>query len=255
MGGVGSVGPFELHAGYAALVMVGFALTVAFPVTSHFARADDRRRYWVMQGITVVSAMVGAKIAVVLGDALWPLQPFDDWWALFGSGRSVVGALLFGFLGAEAAKPLLSYDIPPNDRFAAVLPFSIGIGRIGCFLAGCCRGVPWDGPWAVTDSDGIARHPAQLYEALFHIAMGLVLLRLWRRRALFGRLFAVYLGAYGIFRFLTEFLRETAKPYAGLSAYQWLSLAMIAAGAVALVVRTVRPPASWARWRAERSLA
>ena len=51
---------------------------------------------------------------------------FHDWGALLGGGRSIAGALLFGFLGVEAAKPLLRYDIPPNDRFAIVLPFSIG---------------------------------------------------------------------------------------------------------------------------------
>jgi hypothetical protein len=38
-----------------------------------------------MQLITIASAMIGAKVAVVLGDALWPLRRFDDWWALLGS--------------------------------------------------------------------------------------------------------------------------------------------------------------------------
>ena len=145
---------------------------------------------------------------------------FHDWGELLGGGRSIAGALLFGFLGVEAAKPLLRYDIPPNDRFAIILPFSIGLGRIGCLIVGCCRGEPWDGPWAITYADGIPRHPAPVYEMLFHWAMGFLLIALWRRQILFGRLFALYLLSYGVFRFLTEFLRETPKAFGGMSAYQ-----------------------------------
>src|SRR5207253_3528269 len=157
---------------------------------------------------------------------------------------------LFGFLAVEAAKPLLRYDIPPNDRFAVVLPFSIGLGRIGCLLAGCCRGAPHDGPLSIAYDDGVLRHPAQLYEVLFQLAAGYALLVLWRRKLLFGRLFALYLVAYGIFRFLTEFVRETAKPYHGLSAYQLMCVAMVVAGGAALYLRSSRrQPASWNRWK------
>lgn len=239
----------DIHASYAGLMLASLALVFAVPSTAHFTRPDDRRRYYAMQAITLVGALLGAKLAVVLGDALWPLRPFDDWAALAASGRSIVGALLFGFLVVEAAKPLLGYDIPPNDRFAVVLPFSIGIGRIGCLLAGCCRGLPWDGPLAVAYDDHVLRHPAQLYETLFQFAAGWILLRLWRRQALFGRLFALYLCAYGVFRFFSEFLRDTAKPFDGLSAYQWMSLAMVAAGSAALYLRGRRQPASWDRWK------
>jgi len=242
--------PFDLHAGYMIMVVLGFALTLSFPLTKHFADPRDRKRYYTIQIVTIVAAVIGAKIAVVLGDALWPLQPFHDWYALLGSGRSIVGALLFGFIAAEVAKPILRYDIPPNDRFAVILPFSIGIGRVGCLIAGCCRGVPWDGPWAISYGDGIPRHPAPLYEMLFNIAMGFVLLALCRRQILFGRLFALYLLSYGVFRFLIEFIRDTAKPYDGLSAYQLMCIVMIVAGAWALIARSRRQPESWAKWRA-----
>ena len=87
---------------------------------------------------------------------------------------------------------------------------------------------------AITYSDGIPRHPAPLYEMVFHWAMGFLLIALWRRHVLFGRLFAFYLASYGVFRFFTEYLRETPKAYGDLSAYQIMSLAMIVAGGAAL---------------------
>lgn len=240
---------FDLHLGYASMVLVGLALTLAFPVTRHFREPLGRRRYYALQAITAVCALIGAKVAVLFGDASWPFEEFHDWGALLGGGRSLAGALLFGFLGAEAAKPLLRYDIPPNDRFAIVLPFSIGLGRVGCLLAGCCRGVPFDGAWAITYGDGIARHPAPVYELLFHWIAGAVLVVLWRRQILFGRLFAAYLASYGVFRFFTEFIRETPKAYGELSGYQIMGLMMIVAGGIAIVARTVRQPASWQRWK------
>lgn len=240
---------FDLHFGYAVMVILGLGLVLAFPVTKHFESPQDRRRYYMMQAIAAVCAVLGAKLAVVLGDALWPLREFHGWASLMQSGRSIAGALLFGFLGVEAAKPLLHYDIPPNDRFAIILPFSIGLGRIGCHIVGCCRGLPYDGPWAITYADGIPRHPAPAYEMVFHWAMGFLLIALWRRHWLFGRLFAFYLVSYGVFRFFSEYLRETPKAYGGLSAYQLMSVIMIVAGGVALIARTVRQPAHWEQWK------
>ena len=186
-----------------------------------------------------------------MGDALWPLEHFDDWMALLLSGRSIIGALVVGFLMAEAAKPFMSYKMPPNDRFAVILPFSIGIGRFGCYLAGCCRGLPYDGPLSIAYADGIARHAIAFYEMAFHIAAGLLLLQLYRRKILFGRLFALYLILYGTFRFQTEFLRVTEKAFLGFSAYQWFALAAIVAGIITIALRSARQPSTWAAMRAE----
>jgi phosphatidylglycerol:prolipoprotein diacylglycerol transferase len=239
----------DVHVTYPILMIASVALLLAFPTMQQFVRPDDRGRYYTMQAITALGAAVGAKLGVLFGDALWPLRPFDDWSALVVSGRSIAGALLFGFLAVEICKPLLRYDIPPNDRFAVALPFSVAVGRIGCLIAGCCRGAPYDGPLAIAYDDGVLRHPAQLYEVVFQLAVGLTLLALYRRNRLFGRLFALYLAAYGAFRFGTEFIRDTAKPFGGLSAYQLMSVGMVIAGIVAIVLRTRRQPDSWNRWR------
>jgi prolipoprotein diacylglyceryltransferase len=169
----------------------------------------------------------------------------DDWRIILVSGRSITGALIGGFAAAELAKPFLEYKLPPNDRFAAVLPFSLGIGRIGCALSGCCLGSPYSGFCSVTYSDGIARYPTQLLEAVFQFAIGVFFFWAVKRRILFGRLFSMYLVAYGCFRFLTEFIRATPKDFGGYSAYQWFALAMVLLGASFLVKRTLRRPQCW----------
>lgn len=225
---------------YVLFAGLGLALALLFPVTKHLRKREQRQSYYTLQIITLVGAVVGAKLSVLLGDHGWPFVPISDWGAVLLSGRSVTGALILGFAAAEAAKPLMGYTLPPNDRFATLLCFSLAIGRLGCLAAGCCRGIPWDGPWAIH-----GRHPIPVYEILFLVATGGAFLFLLRRGLLFGRLFSVYLIVYGVFRFLTEPLRETPKLFGTFSGYQLLCLVMILLGAAFLVKRTLRPPAAW----------
>lgn len=231
----------NLQAAYATMVLLGLALLLLLRPAGHYA-SDERRQYWRLQAITLLGALFGAKLAVLFGDALWPLQPFPDWPALLLGGRSIVGALLFGFLFAEAAKPLLGYRLPPNDRFAVILPFSIATGRLGCWMTGCCLGIEQHDGLALVAADGVSRFPAALVEFAFHLGAGVVLLALWRQRRFPGRLFALYLLGYGLFRFASEYWRVTEKAFAGWSAYQWMALAMALAGAAALWLRRERRP-------------
>jgi phosphatidylglycerol:prolipoprotein diacylglycerol transferase len=225
-----------LVASYAVPVLVALLLALLYPVARHLPPAE-RRRYCLLQAITLVGAVIGAKIAALMGDRRWPMVPLTGPEDVLTAGRSIVGGLLGGFLTAEAAKPLLGYVHPPNDRFAAILPFSLAIGRVGCFFTGCCRGTAYDGWAAVAYGDGIARHPAQLYEAAFQVAIGILFFQLLRRGILRGRLFAVYLVGYGGYRFASEFIRETPRVLAGYSVYQALCVLLVLAGAVTLYLR------------------
>jgi phosphatidylglycerol---prolipoprotein diacylglyceryl transferase len=236
------------HPGYLLLVGASVTIALAFPVTRHIREDRLRRQYYILQGITLLGAVVGAKFSVLFGDYGWPQATVNDWQAVVWSGRSITGALIFGFLCAELAKPLMGYTMPPNDRFAAVLPFTVAIGRVGCLTAGCCRGLPYDGWCALHGADGISRYPTQLFEIIFQLTMGVIFIVMVKRGLLFGRLFSLYLIAYGLFRFVTEFIRETPKLFGGLSGYQLLALVMIGLGAAFLLKRTLAPP-DWSEFR------
>jgi prolipoprotein diacylglyceryltransferase len=230
---------------YAIPVLVALLVGLLFPVARHITDRSLRRQYYFLQFVTFLSAILGAKLVFLVGEYRWPFVGLESWHQVFDSGRSLVGALIFGLLGAELAKLVIHYPLPPNDRFAALLPFPIAIGRIGCWLQGCCRGVPCDYAWAVTYSDGVARHPAPVYEMIFHVSAGLVAVWLVRTKRLRGCVFSLYLIAYGVFRFFSEFIRETPKTFAALSSYQWLSLVMIGLGTGFLLKRSLFPPEIW----------
>jgi phosphatidylglycerol:prolipoprotein diacylglycerol transferase len=241
------------HPAYLLFVGVGVLIALAFPVTRHIHEQRLRRQYYLLQGITLLGAVAGAKFSVLVGDYHWPWTTPNNWWSIVWSGRSITGALIFGFLFAELAKPIMGYTMPPNDRFAALLPFTIAIGRVGCLMTGCCRGLPYDGWCAIRGSDGISRHPTQIYEIIFQVTVGILSILMVRRKLLFGRLFSFYLIVYGVFRFITEFVRETPKFFGGLSGYQLLSLAMITLGAAFFLKRTISPPAGWSAFRTATS--
>jgi phosphatidylglycerol:prolipoprotein diacylglycerol transferase len=95
-------------------------------------------------------------------------------------------------------------------------------------------------PKGVVPTD-VPVHPTPVYESL---AMGFVALALWKLRDRFapGRLFALYLLLAGTERLLVEFVRRNEAVALGLTLAQWVSLAMMAAGAVWLAY-TRRPAA------------
>jgi phosphatidylglycerol:prolipoprotein diacylglycerol transferase len=139
------------------------------------------------------------------------------------------------------------------DLCAPGLALGYAIGRVGCQLAGDGDyGQAWDGPWAMAYPDGEVPvdetvHPTPVYETL---AMGLVALWLWRWRDRLrpGLLFALYLVAAGVERFLVEFVRRNSDAALGLTMPQLESLALIAAGAAWLALAARR-----GGWRAAPS--
>jgi phosphatidylglycerol---prolipoprotein diacylglyceryl transferase len=181
-------------------------------------------------------ALVGA---VFVGGTLGAKLPFalssKHWWTIgawFSDGKTVVAGLICAYLAVELTKLALGIRVKTGDTFALPLALAMVVGRIGCFCNGCCYGVPTTLPWGVgfvRDGQFAICHPTQLYESLFHLGMAAVLLELLRRGRLRGHHLQVYLISYGVYRFLTEFIRPEPVGWLGLTFYQWGSLALVAA--------------------------
>jgi phosphatidylglycerol:prolipoprotein diacylglycerol transferase len=169
-------------------------------------------------------AFLGAKLAYLFAEG-WRDWPMPDRWPRLLAGKSVIGGLLGGYAGVELMKRMLGFRKYTSDLFAFVLPPGIALGRVGCWLQGCCLGKPMmDCWWTARDSSGLARWPSAQAELVFQIVMFGVLL-VWRRNPRFqGRLIFVYFAAYGVFRFFHEWMRDTPVLAAGLSGYQVLSI-------------------------------
>jgi phosphatidylglycerol---prolipoprotein diacylglyceryl transferase len=161
-----------------------------------------------------------------------------------GSGLIWYGGLLGGVVAVllwARRRDFLSLALV--DLAGPGLALGYAIGRIGCQVSGDGDyGKAWDGPWAmgyphgtVPTAPGVTVHPTPIYETL---TMGLVAWVLWRLRDRVrpGVLFALYLVAAGVERFLVEFIRRNSDVALGLTAAQLESLVMVVAGAVWLAV-------------------
>ncbi len=183
-----------------------------------------------------VGGSLGAKVPFALGAT-------GGWWtveAWLSDGKTLVAGLCFAYLAVEIAKLVLDVRVKTGDTFALPLALAMVVGRVGCFLNGCCFGTPTNLAWGVRfqHPDGFAapRHPTQVYESLFHLGMAVVLFELLWRGWLRGHHLQLYLIAYGAYRFATEFIRPEPKLWLGLTFYQWGALILIAAMATQWVV-------------------
>ena len=158
-----------------------------------------------------------------------------------------------GLLGVTAAMWMFAkkWGIPVlavSDRVAMVLPLGLCLGRLSNFINAELYGRVTDLPWGMVfpQSDGLPRHPSQLYEAgLEGLALGIVMFVGWRRGWLrvTGTMTAVLLIGYGLARFLVEYVREPdvhlGLVFGLMTMGQILCLPMLAAGGWILVRRRV----------------
>lgn len=180
--------------------------------------SDDE--FWTAMWLLVVSGIAGAKtLFVVLGHAHYARGELALW-ADFGVGFVFFG----GLLGALLAGALFAWRrrldfVRGTDYFAVALPLGHAIGRIGCYVSGCCHG-----------RNGL---PVQLYEAgalvlialVCRAALTYVELGKWAR----GSAFRWYLALYGTLRVVLDPLRADgrAERFLGLSHQQGFALLAI----------------------------
>ena len=120
-------------------------------------------------------------------------------------------------------------------RFIGFIPFIHSFGRVGCFMSGCCYGIPYSGIGAVRFPAGsyapadIELFPVQLVEAGMLMVIACIILYLvLAKNNLHG--IELYLVLYGCTRFILELFRYDAVRgrLLGLSTSQWISLLSIA---------------------------
>lgn len=165
--------PAVLPGIYTALAILSIAVAVAIQ-SAILARGDVQvSRSLLASGLTIVAGLLGAKLWYAV------LHPQES---ILRGGWAVDGFLItFPLIGAVTLHLL---DLPIGmvlDATAPGLFLAVAIGRIGCFLTGCCAGRPTANRWGIWSSDrhvGARRIPTQLIESGAGLLMGVVTLAL-----------------------------------------------------------------------------
>ncbi|MGN1251206.1 MAG: prolipoprotein diacylglyceryl transferase [Candidatus Spyradocola sp.] len=242
--------PF-IHLGSLRIPMYGLCMVVGILVASSVAtvrakrRGGDENSLFIIAACTVGFALAGAKLLYIvasygLGNALRSVLS-GDFSCITESGLVYYGGLITGipgaFLGARLAR-----ENPGKycDAVAPVIPLGHAFGRLGCFFAGCCYGIPCSGPLCVSFPAVGVTHtvfPVQLLEMAINLGLFALLCAYTRSPRGFRSLY-LYLALYSVCRFALEFLRGDLirGVSGGLSTSQWISIGLFAVSSLLLLL-------------------
>lgn len=264
--------PFGLPL-YAYGTMLCLSVVVGRIMAVRFAARDgldpklmDRACVWALLG-----ALAGTRLLYVVTN-LEQFERITDVFLFWRGGLVAYG----GFLGGFASTVVFCRIHRVNlwtwvDCVAPSLCVGLMLTRVGCFLAGCDFGYPWDGPWAVSFPAGspafqeqtlqgllpagatqsLAVHPTQLYESLAGLALLLLVMAVRRRRTFAGEAFVALVPAYAVLRYLIEVFRaDLNRGFVGpFSTSQVIAVGTFVSAVVLSYVlrRTATGTSMWAR--------
>lgn len=204
---------------YSYGVCVALAAALAWFVTAALARRLSYPPNIATDCLFVlfVSGVLGARLFYVLQHPSEFTGRWHESFYLQNGGLVWYGGLLAAVsCGLYYAKKRRLSIAVWADLFAPVIPLAHSVGRVGCFLNGCCFGK--------------AGHPVQLYESTLLVALSAFLFARLSRRKKEGEVFAWYLAGYGTMRFALEFLRGDQTTWMSLTLPQWISICSVFAG-------------------------
>ncbi len=164
----------------------------------------------------IITARNYLEADILVSSSLW-----------LGGGFVFYGGFILGLIGSIIYFNYYKIKINDLSFMPIIVSLGHGIGRIGCFFAGCCYGTHCDLPWSI-NLHGTHRHPVQLYESILLFILSFTLYKLWIT-GLRTKLITVYIVAYGIIRFILEFFRgdKIRGEIFYFSTSQWISISIV----------------------------
>lgn len=233
------IGDVELYF-YGLFYGLGWLLAILV-IARYFAKKDgiSPQKITMLGWWAVLAATFGGKLLwIFVNYYLYkddPLRLFKIWDTGIVFYGGFVGACLMTVWYTKVNNMNLWETL---DTSTPAILFGHGVGRIGCFLNGCCYGTETDLPWGVVFPDehingGVSLHPTQLYSS-FNLFLLFAFMVFFRRYKKFhGHIFWLYVVLYSVNRFLLEFLRGDDRGhfiFASLSTSQTVGMIMFVVG-------------------------
>jgi phosphatidylglycerol---prolipoprotein diacylglyceryl transferase len=251
-------------------LMLFFAFIGSMNIAARRARREkiDPEIVYDMALYVFLGGLIGARLFYV--GQYWGTRVHGFWeiFEIWKGGIVFYGSILGGAISFFLYRMIRPFPLLPMlDVIAPAIAFGIAIGRIGCFLNGCCYGDACSLPWAVYfpkhsppwDSE-VARnlispsaghslplHPTQLYSAIDGLIIMTLLLAYFPIRKRDGEVMGLLMLTYPITRFLIEQLRsDEGISAAGMTISQLISIGIFVMGIVYWVVNSRRKEVRYA---------
>ena len=207
---------FELHS-YGLLLAIAFLVGIQLFLKRGAERGLPEETLSTLSLIILVLAIVGGRGLYVLTHWADYAHDFAGVFRIWEGGLMLYGGYFLAILGGILYVRKTGLQVwRVGDAAAPSMALGIGIGRLGCFLNGCCFGLPSHLPWAIRFPPGsysqyvypgVPLHPSQLYLAGAGVLLFILLLR-WDRVPRFdGWLFWTYIALDAGLRFVIDFTR------------------------------------------------
>lgn len=228
-----SVGPFEVYS-YGLMLAVAFIVGIIIVTREAPKQGLDEDAIFTLSLLVIIAALIGARAGFVLQNLSHFAKHPKEILMVEEGGLSLHGGLVFAVLAGfwYTRRKELNFGKVAN-LVAPVIALGTAIGRIGCFLNGCCFGKEAVPPWGLSFAGELPVYPIQLWESglCFLLFLGLWKYRHNRRS---GELFLFYIIGYSLIRFFIEFWRWGNPIFLGLTLAQWVSLGLVAMAAIIL---------------------
>lgn len=241
------IGPFSIYS-YGMMIALGFGLATFLMYHRAAGFGLDRDKVVDMTILVLVGGLIGARVLyVALHISEYLARPLDiidlSQGGLIWYGGFLAGLTVF-FLCARLYR--ISFWVL-GDFIVPYVALAQSLGRIGCFLNGCCYGTEVSADHAlgvVFPGSQTIHQPTQIYASLALLAI-YVILRFWQDHRRFeGEVFLGYCMLYAVKRFVIEFLRgDNPRIWLGLTMSQLISVVI---GMIALVI-FINKADSWKR--------
>jgi phosphatidylglycerol---prolipoprotein diacylglyceryl transferase len=241
-----SIGPFTLHT-YGLFVAVGFLVGLMVTVRIGKSQGITPQQTMDMGFLMIVAAIVGSRLLYILMNLGYYAQRPMDILKLWQGGLVFSGGVVCVILGVlwYTRRHQLSFW-KMADMWAPAMAIGQGIGRIGCFMAGCCYGKPTGSDWGMVFTNphslaplNIPLHPTQLYSSVSNFIIFFVLLLLHRKKAFDGQVFLWLLVLHSTARLFVERFRGDDRGMvfqSGMTVTQLVTLVILFGAILALFI-------------------
>jgi len=247
-----TIGPITLHT-YGLFVALGFF--VGLLITAKLGKSEGFSPQQIMDMgfIIILSAIIGSRVMYVLMNTAYythaPLDMFKIWEGGLVFSGGVIGVIL------TMLWHIKRHGLPLGktaDLWTPAIAIGQGIGRIGCFMAGCCYGKPTDSifgvvfthPKSLATPLNVPLHPTQIYSSLSGFVIFLVVMLLYTKKKFEGQVFLWFLIMHSTARLAIERFRGDDRGIllgSNMSVTQLLAvLVLITAVGILLVVKSKR---------------
>ena len=241
-----SIGPLTIHT-YGMFVALGFFAGLAVAIKIGKSMGINHQQVLDMGFLIILAAIIGSRVMYITMNISHyvqrPIEILRIWEGGLVFSGGIIGVVLV--MAWYAGRHRLSL-LHLGDLWAPAAAIGQGIGRIGCFMAGCCYGKPTDTQWGVIFThpgslapQNVCLHPTQLYSSISGFVIFLILLFVYTKKKFEGQVLMWFLICHSTARLAVERFRGDHRGVflnTNMTATQFVATLILIASVIMLLV-------------------